>query len=238
MSVSLDSASPDDTRRVVPRSARVKALVLVAALLVLALVGYLINAGSAGRLTAAMTGAAQGLLPGGQVHGVEVSATPALLAERRGRVPQTVVRASSKDGHPVTLFVREYDLNAHHAESVSWQIGGVPLAPGWKPVTTTGGAALDQAEKQVGGHVVALTAGASVRGDQVQITADQLTVDGVPTAPSQAPADVRAAVNPVLAPQTLAVPLPRAGAKVRSVWIDETGIAVELRATDVAVANR
>ena len=172
---------------------------------------------------------AEGLLPGGRVDAAEVTDTPALVAALRDHVQQTLLAGHSSDGHPVRMIVREYDMPSRHAESVSWYVEGLQLAPGWTAVSSARGVALNEAELLVDGQVVVVSAAARLEGSTLVVTPDTITVDGAPVSLADAPAPVRTALVPVSTP----VPLPDAGAAVGEVWFDERGVAVALEAEDV-----
>ncbi len=223
--------------RAVPDLVRLGLVAALVGVLVAAGAGtHLLNTRSAARLDAAMVAAAQSLLPGGRVGNVEVGDGPALLAERRTRVQQTTVAGRTRDGHAAHLVVRGYDRAAGVAQSVSWQIAGLPLPAGWHPVSSPT-AYLSQIEREIDGRQVRMTATASLQGDRVLVGPGRLTVDGTPTTLDGAPPAVRAAVEPMLAPRVVDVPVPGAAASVRSVWFDDGGMGVELQATEVSVGT-
>ena len=225
-----------------PRGVPEKALLgLVAALLaVLAALGGVLHVAdtrSATRLDAALRSAAQDLLPGGQVGGVDLVDGPALLAERRPLVREARVNGRTRDGRPVRVVIGDYDRARRVAHTVSWRVTGLPLAPGWRVVDGTT-PYLSQVERDVDGHRVQLTATASVQGDTVLVVPGRLTVDGAAADLAELPPAVRAAVEPVSAPQRVAVPVPGTAISVRYVWFDATGLGVELRAQDVPTGGR
>lgn len=198
----------------------------LAAVGVLVAVATTFDGRTADDLEATMVEHAGGLLPGagGRRRGDGHSG-----AGSREHVQQTVLDGRSSDGHPVRLFVREYDLATRHAESVSWYVEGLQLAPGWTAVSSDSGVALNQAEMSVDGHQVVVSAAARLEGSSLVVTLEALTVDGAPVALADAPAEVRDALVPVSTP----VPLPEAGAAVGEVWFDERGFAVALEVEDV-----
>lgn len=224
--------------RAVPDVVRLSLVAALVGVLIAAGAGvHLLNARSAARLDAAVVVAAQALLPGGRVGNVEVTdRSPALLAERRTRVEQTTVAGRTADGHAAHLVVRGYDRAAGVAQSVSWQVTGLPLPTGWRPVSGTT-AYLNQVEQEIDGHRVRLTATASLEGDRVLVAPGRLTVDGTATTLAAAPPAVRAAVGPMLAPRAVAVPVPGAPVSVRSVWFDDGGMGVEIQAAGMAVGD-
>lgn len=184
---------------------------------------------AADRLDAGMDEHVRQLLPGGSVESVEVTDSPALLAGRREHVQQTVARGRTADDLPVLVLVREFDSGTGRAESVSWQLEGLPLAPGWAPVRGDAGEYRNEAERELDGHRVTVTAVVEVVGSTVTARPGRVTVDGADVPLEQAPAAVRES----LAAVTAAVPLPEAGGAVGSVWFAEDGLGVELRAADV-----
>ncbi len=239
MSALVDPA----TRRRMLSGAGPVALALAVAPPVLNRVRRTLRARIAERWAAAMADAAPRLLPGGQVHGLRVTDEATLNAGRRARVLQTVVHARSRDGHPVTMVINGYDRHAEHADEVSWRYEALPLAPGWEPVPwptddVDGDAQhFDLAERQVDGRLLRVAFTAALRGDQVEVAAGHLTVDGEPVPLPATSAAVRAAVEPVLAPRTFAAPLTGAAVAVQGVGVDGTGVRVVLEAVQVDVTG-
>lgn len=215
-------------------TAGVGLLVVVAAVTALGIGGLALERRAHERLGAAMAEPLAALLPDGQVRSVDVTDSPALLAERRDRVQQAVVDGTS-GGHDVTVIVREYRREEQRAESVSWEVGGVAFAPGWRPVRAGSGAWTDRARTTVDGHAYEVTASVAPEdggdGATVVAAAGSLTRDGAPLALAEAPAAVRSAVAPV----PFAAPDPPAGAQVRRAWFDEDGLGVEMYAQDAGV---
>lgn len=225
-------------------TATVGLVVVIGAVAALGLGALALERRAATRLDATMAVPVARLVPDGQVGDVDVTDSPALLAARRGSVQQVVAHAST-DGHDVLLVVRRYGRDAQRAQSVSWEVSGITFAPGWANVRSDHGAYTDRARTTVDGHVYEVVASARTAGSEgtdgaggaqaptMLVEAGALTVDGSPLAVADAPPAVRAA----LAPVTLAVPDPRAGARARRVWFDERGAGVELYARDVSAAR-
>lgn len=213
-------------------------VVVIAALTALVVGGLALEHRAATRLDAAVSTPLAALLPDGQRGETDVTDSPALLAERHDRVQQAVLHGRS-EGHDVLMIVREYDRPSATAQSVSWQVSQVAFAPGWAGVRAEGGAYTARARATVDGHLYEVTASArpgdpqgsdGAQASTVRVEADALTVDGSPLTVAEAPTAVRSA----LAPVSVAVPDPQAGATVRSVWFDEQGAGVELYARDVS----
>lgn len=205
----------------------------IVGLAVLAGGGLVAQAQVVDRLDAAVTERAEELLPGGSVLGVEVGDTPALLAGLRGHVQQAMVDGRTADGRPATLIVRELDVDGRRSESVSWYLEGLDLAPGWTNVRSETGVFLNAAERDVDGRRVVVSGVATLAGSTLSVTPGEITVDGAPTAWQDVPAAVRGSLTPLTTP----VPLPVAGLVVESVWFDEGGLSVALRARDVVTGS-
>lgn len=195
--------------------------------------GVALEVRAADRLDTTMGKRAQGLLPSGQIDAAHVTDDPALLAARRPRVQQTIVDGRGADGHPVMLIVREYDRETRRAQSVSWNIEGLQLAPGWTGLRSDNGAYRNRAVRQVDGHRVEVSGAARIDGSQIAIAPDRITIDGAPVELGDAPAAVQRSLSPL----TIGMPLVQAGAAVRSLWFDEAGLGLEVYARDVSTGK-
>ena len=219
--------APDPPRRRRRTSLATRFAGVLALFLGLSLTVYVLDVRSADRLDAAMTDAAQNLLPGGRVQQVEIADKPALVVDRRDRVQRTVVHAVSGGGQPVVMTIGDYDRSARRAGSVSWRISGLPLTEGWQVTRSATNSYQSQAQREVDGHLVQVVATAVVRDDQVEFSASRPMVDSGPL--SEGPSDIQAKVKPLLEPRAIPLPRPGTPASVKSAWFDAEGMGVELQ---------
>jgi hypothetical protein len=199
-------------------------------LLVLAGVGILMVDRHVGdSLDNSMATHAKRLIPGGRIISAEVTDDPALLAVRRERVQQTMVSARTADDKPVLMILREYNRDTRQAQSVSWQVGGIQLAPGWTAVMDERGVALNKAYTQIDGHRITVSAKAEVSGDTLTVAPATLSIDGREVPISGAPSRIRTELRTL----EVRTPLPGAHVVARAVWFDEYGVGVDLYGRNV-----